>query len=456
MKKTLLILILCPALLFSGCSSQETEECGDDVCQTIEKRTGSCPIDCVSGSSLVPFSTERPTATEEGRAESKRPLAERPTPNPPKKSSKTTETKKTTAKPKEKPPAFEVERIYTLKDYGQGVDWHKKDFILTSKIDSDGYLDIMRFNSEGYEEECLTCDRHLLLAKNVTNPSWYPNGKYIVFTAEKEEVPEYPSYDRQSIPGQGFNHDIYVMKLDGSDIWKVYEMKFSLKEPIGAVISPHFSPNGKKLMWAERFGPGESPSLGLGEWAIRIADFKISKGAAKLGDIVTLQLGDQEQFYNTHAFSKEARNIIFSGNLEQGQRMTGMDIYKYNFSKEDLVRLTETPAIDEWDGSGLWSPNQKKIAWASSQGYDIKHHSQSAWRQYLQTELWVMKMDGSEKTQLTHFNTPGYPEYKGGSRVIITDLAWSPDSEKVLLSLAWEVEGRKMSELVMVGLEEEW
>ena len=67
-----------------------------------------------------------------------------------------------------------------------------------------------------------------------------------------------------------------------------------------------------------------------------------------------------------------------------------------------------------------------------------------------------MKMDGSEKTQLTHFNTPGYPEYKGGSRVIITDLAWSPDSEKVLLSLAWEVEGRKMSELVMVGLEEEW
>jgi len=48
-----------------------------------------------------------------------------------------------------------------------------------------------------------------------------------------------------------------------------------------------------------------------------------------------------------------------------------------------------------------------------------------------------MDADGGNKEQLTHFNTPGYPEYIG-SRVLPAYISWNGTGDKILLSIAVE------------------
>lgn len=50
-------------------------------------------------------------------------------------------------------------------------------------------------------------------------------------------------------------------------------------------------------------------------------------------------------------------------------------------------------------------------------------------------EYWIMNADGSDKQQLTYFNTPGSPEYNEigkGRRVIVAECKFSPDGKKLL------------------------
>ena len=66
-----------------------------------------------------------------------------------------------------------------------------------------------------------------------------------------------------------------------------------------------------------------------------------------------------------------------------------------------------------------------------------------------------MKADGTGQTQLTHFNTPGYPEYKGG-RTIVSDSSWSPDGKSLIMTIVYsDSSDDKFNhlELVMVEFE---
>ena len=74
---------------------------------------------------------------------------------------------------------------------------------------------------------------------------------------------------------------------------------------------------------------------------------------------------------------------------------------------------------------------------------------------YLTTELWIMDADGSNKQRLTYFNEPGYPEYMGGKRCVVSDISWSPDGKKIIVLVAYEGTGFAglKSKIVMVELE---
>jgi hypothetical protein len=92
--------------------------CGDGICQISEQRNGRCPKDCA-----------RVVATK----------------------------KSVTVVAK---PAFKIKKITILKNYGKDVDWSAQlDKIITPKIGDDGYYDVMVMNSDGSNEQCLTCDK---------------------------------------------------------------------------------------------------------------------------------------------------------------------------------------------------------------------------------------------------------------------------------------------------------
>lgn len=83
------------------------------------------------------------------------------------------------------------------------------------------------------------------------------------------------------------------------------------------------------------------------------------------------------------------------------------EIYVTNLETGTTARLTENTHLDEWPSP---SPDGTRIAWASGTEED--------------KNLWIMRSDGSEKTQITQGRLFGdaFPE-------------WSPDGRQILVTI---------------------
>jgi Tol biopolymer transport system component len=322
----------------------------------------------------------------------------------------------------------------TIVEYGKSLDWcPANNLIAFGKRGDDSYYDVYVMNPDGSHERCLTGEE--CPQKHNGNPVWHPSGDYVVFTSENENVMS-SEYDRVAISGRGINCNLWAVTADGGTFWQLTEYPTSLTNPRG-VIHPQFSHDGKTLLWAERVGNKEGTPWG--EWALKVADFVTEDRTCRLENIRVYQPGEAQRFYESHAFSRDDRKILFSGNLVLNQLESGLDIHELNLKTETLNRLTDT--FTDWDEHAHYSPDGKKIAWMSSTDLgdlgitfdDIRNH---VWGLKLKTELWIMDADGSHKQRLTYFNEPGNGEYSG--HVIVSDSSWSPDGGKIAACIAYE------------------
>jgi len=344
--------------------------------------------------------------------------------------------------------SYKVTSISTIKEYGKSIDWHHgKDMIAFGKRDKGDYYDVHVMRSDGSYERCLTCDKEECPQKHNGNPAWHPSGDYIVFTAERSENPCF--FREWAVPGTGFNCELWAVTADGEEFFQLTDNPITL--PFKAVIHPHFSHDGNKLLWSERIERGDSYK---GGWILRIADFVIDSTGPHLGTITDYAPGEKSCFYESHAFSKDDKKILFSGDLESGQPLFGLDIYELKLENSKLKRLTNT--TNDWDEHAYYSPNGKMIAWMSSTGItihwgDISKHE---FHDYLKSELWIMDVDGSDKQGLTHFNTAGHPEYMDGKRCMVSDIAWGPDNKRIAALLGYEKGFLRLeTKIVMIELE---
>jgi Tol biopolymer transport system component len=170
----------------------------------------------------------------------------------------------------------------------------------------------------------------------------------------------------------------------------------------------------------------------MGQWEIKLADFVVENGIPTLDNIQTFTPGEQKDWYETHGFSKDGRKIIFSGSLLKDQPDTGMDIYTMDVKTGETSPLTTS--FYRWDEHAHYSPDGKKIIWIAS----VNRFSPKKWRKTMQAEYFVMNADGTNKQQLTYFNTPGHPHYSifNGKRVICADSAWNAAGDKIMASIA--------------------
>ncbi len=344
-----------------------------------------------------------------------------------------------------------IRKISTIAEFGKSVDWHTGlDRIASARMGKDGYYDVFTMKPDGSDIQMLT---HLLPGcpqKHNGNPCFHPSGQFLVFTGEDERFPdEDMAVRRLAVPGSGLGANLFLAGSDGRSLHQL--TKYPLVPPIRAVIHPQFSRDGKKLAWAERIRRGNSFG---GGWVIKIADF-VGGDSPLLKNVKTLAPGEQECFYETHDFSGDDARLLFSGNLRKGQTHTGLDIYEMQIASEKIIRLTHTDG--DWDEHAHYSPDGGRIAWMSSTGFDIDYGPEkgqgTSWGNYLKTELWIMDANCSNALQLTHFNTPGYPENIKGARCIVSDSAWSQDGKRICACVAW-VRGRKHGvRLVMIELQ---
>ncbi len=154
-----------------------------------------------------------------------------------------------------------------------------------------------------------------------------------------------------------------------------------------------------------------------------MGDYVIHDGTPQLSNITSYKPGGEViGLRETHGFSPNDEKIIFSSIHDHGN-WWAPDIYILELSTGATQRLTST--ADHWDEHAQISPDGKKIAWITSEGF--KEFSGDS-----RNELWIMNADGSDKRRLTYFNQQGQLGYTGYG-VACGDSVWSANGERLAL-----------------------
>ncbi|NOY80424.1 MAG: hypothetical protein GXP31_05390 [Kiritimatiellaeota bacterium] len=317
-----------------------------------------------------------------------------------------------------------VHKVTLLKEGGQSVSWAPNPKrILLSRRSVDRYYRVFVLSSDGIGR-CLTLGMQGGRLHRA-NASWYPTGEYVVFTAQNPGSPYKPA-----LPGMGLNSNIWLTDAGGNSFWQLTHIVTSFTRPKGTVL-PYFSPDGRRLFWAGNTGQWDAEKHAWGERALYLADFKFDdKGVPHLSNQRKFQPGERRDFYESHGFSPDGTLLLFSANPGKDQSVYGMDICVLDPQSKKMTNLTDTPDI--WDEYAAFSPDGRKIVWASnaSQNVQVPTFGVRDWKRFLRSEVWIMDRNGSHPRQLTHFNTRGFPEYIG-RRSFIGGLAWAPDNRRL-------------------------
>jgi len=311
-----------------------------------------------------------------------------------------------------------VRRIKTLTNQGGRLDWSPKgDLIAFDRLGEDSYYDIWLMKLDGSGQKCLTCNNSQLPQKHNGQPAWHPSGDYLVFQAQDPNLKGLPlilkrAEKKLTGPGIGINNNLWLMDKNGTQFWQLTKI-----ESMMGLLHPHFSYDGKKLLWSERVSGEPKPS---GQWVIKIADFVLEKNQPQIKNTKEYQPQNMP-FYEVHGFTPDNQKIIFSATPD-GQYQH-LDIFIFNLETAELKQLTGP--YEEWDEHAQLSPDGQKIVWMSSRGIlqNIKQNQ-------VITDYWIMNIDGTNKQRLTYFNDSAAPEYlKGG--IAAADSSWSPEGNKL-------------------------
>jgi Tol biopolymer transport system component len=326
-----------------------------------------------------------------------------------------------------------------IADHGGRVDWGVNNLIALDQQDKDGWFQVWTMKPDGTSKHCVTCGKEFPKLHN-GNPAWHPSGKYIVFQSldENIKVPRLweKLYRLYTGPGAGVNNNIWIASANGKRAWQMTVLGKGK-----GVLHPHFSHDGKTLIWAEMTNTKPAP---FGSWVIRKAAFTERRDGPALTDVETLMPGNL-QFYETHGFTPDDQTIVFTGKKAVGKG-NALDIYKYNLGDRELELLTD-PKLGAWDEHAQVSPDGSKILWMSSM--DITPNNRGP---FVKTDYWIMNIDGSNKRRITRFNDKSAPEYLRGT-IVCADSSWSPDGKKFIGYVEHNSTATKAGDIVVVGAE---
>lgn len=267
------------------------------------------------------------------------------------------------------------------------------------QTDADGVYQLHTINPDGSNDRCLSCaakpgaprtDRHKF------NPTWDPTGQFIVVQGELDKNPLDWAGKNKLIAElllNGVWTDLYATTPDGA---KWYKLTNTQTPQTDGVLGPSFSSNGSKLFWSRIIAPASSDSP-WGLWRLMIADFVVRDGVPSLQNVrdITPPGG---KFYEAHGISPDGRSVVFTSDIGTTSKWQ-MNIWTMELATGRLTALTQNGA---WNEHARYTPDGRKIVYMSSEPYPGTA---------LKTDLMVINADGSDKMQLTHFNSPGYPEY---------------------------------------------
>lgn len=309
-----------------------------------------------------------------------------------------------------------------IRDAGR-LDWlQRDDLIAFDRVSEDGFYDIYVAQPDGAVDRCITCRSYVFHKQHVLDPVWHPSGDYLVVQVQQAAKRLKQDIAIMATPLRGVHSELYAISADGKASWQLTQ----LRERGGAVLGAAFSNEADRLFWRERISTNtERP---YGEWATRIAGWKVGRGTPRLGKSRLIEGRSFKGLELAQEFTPDDQGLLVAG-LPDGQAESGLDILRLDLASEARTRLTVSP--HERDDLARTSPDGNFIVWASTQG--VEALPADARRLPWRNDLWIMSADGIDATRLTFWNDPESDHYLG--ETMITDLAWGPEGDRLVATV---------------------
>jgi Tol biopolymer transport system component len=176
-----------------------------------------------------------------------------------------------------------------------------------------------------------------------------PDGKRLVFTSVRDG-----------------DLELYSMNVDGSDVVR-------LTHEEGYDGGAFFSPDSKQIVWRAHHPQDEK---GLADYRDLLARGLVRPSLMDLF-VMNADGSDKRRITDNGAanfcpyFTPDGRRIIFSSNLDPagGTRGREFDLFLIDVDGKNLEQVTFTP---EFDGFPMFSPDGKKLVFASNRGGKVR------------------------------------------------------------------------------------
>lgn len=297
---------------------------------------------------------------------------------------------------------------------GGRVDWGTNGIIAFDRL-VDSYYKVFTMYPDGSNQVCLTCNSSALPPLHHGNPAWSPGNHWIAFEVEMPG-----GNDANASPGGGWDCNLWIMDAAAQHFYQITNIALHT----GGVLHPHFSRDGKKLMWSQQYSQVISTTNPYGLWVLRVGDFSVINGIPQVTNIQSYYPTlSSKMFYESHGFGLNNNIIYFSAALLPNQNPLFLQIYSLDISAGppgvNLTALTD-PTQPVWNEHAQLSPDGTKIIYMSTQGNALP-----GWGSINpQSDYWIMNADGTNKQRLTFFNQPGSPQYTGYT-VTCGDVSWN-------------------------------
>ena len=265
--------------------------------------------------------------------------------------------------------------------------------------DANGIYKIYLADTDGSNERALTypdweSNRHQWPEE------WDPTGQYLFCNVEKNDYLSEAGHSRSStdaVPGYGAHTDIWMIRRDGSQAWKIVDLPNNYNRDITHAA---ISKDGTLFAWTERT---QAPvfldaNLGAGGYVFREATISYSPSPA-LSNIQTYQPGNVVQGGELESISTDKKTLLVYSTFET-KNIIATPIYSINLASGQTTKLTS----ESFSQCPTYTPDGKHIVYMTGRDADIFPFSVQG------ADWWIMNADGSNQRRLTFMNKKDNPQ----------------------------------------------
>lgn len=306
---------------------------------------------------------------------------------------------------------------------------HKR--YLVNKEDGQGTAQVYVGRDGNDRLTCITCAERPNGPKRnrfKMQPHWHPSGKWIFMAVERDSTGALWFYSRDYIEGQlqnGIWTNMYAVTPNGLSWYRMTDFKSGVPGTADGFTGTAFTSDGKKAVWSQAMDGNIFTYFPFGRWELTEADFTAPNGIPTFTNVRNITPPGMN-WNEPGNFHPDNESLLITGSDQSDAQ--GMDQYILNIRTGRLTNLTNSPTV--WDEHGVFSPDGEKIIFMSA--YPYRSDPSSSKILSIKTEFVLMNKDGGNLIQLTHFRTPGFPEY--GDAGIAATAEWNPDGRTVYFS----------------------